>query len=107
MLRTFSRRRLKPTMNILKALATVIGTAIVFGAAGASIGVFLGKAAPGFYRQTIAIRDQANFNAVELGLGFGLINGLIWGMVIGMLVVAVLAWKESRRPRPENPAKPK
>ncbi len=93
-------------MNVLKALVTVIGTAISFGAAGATIGVFLGKVAPGFYRQTIAIRDQASFNAVELGLGFGLTNGLIWGMVIGMLIVAVFAWKERRFIR-EDPAKPK
>ncbi len=92
-------------MNVFKALATVIGTAIGFGAAGMGIGVFLGKAAPGFYRQTIAVRDQASFNAVELGLGFGLTNGLIWGMVIGILIVAILAWKESRRPRTEDLAK--
>jgi hypothetical protein len=90
-------------MNVIKALATVIGTAIGFGAAGATIGVFLGKAAPGFYRQTIAIRDEASFDAVELGLGLGVTNGLIWGMIIGMVVVAVLAWKESRRPGPANP----
>jgi hypothetical protein len=83
-------------MNIFKALATVIGTAIGFGTTGAAIGMFLGKAAPGFYRQTIAIRDEATFDAVELGLGFGLTNGLIWGMVIGMLIVAVFAWKERR-----------
>jgi hypothetical protein len=90
-------------MNVLKALATVIGTAIGFGAAGAAIGVFLGKAAPGFYRQTIALRDQASFDPVELGLGLGLTNGLIWGMVVGMVVVAVLAWKESRRLGREDP----
>jgi hypothetical protein len=84
-------------------LTTVIGTAIGFGAAGAAVGVFLGKAAPNFYRQTIALRDQASFDAVELGLGLGLTNGLIWGMVVGMVVVAVLAWKESRRPRREDP----
>jgi hypothetical protein len=83
-------------MNIFKALATVIGTAIGFGTAGAAIGMFLGKAVPGFYRQTIAIRDEATFDAVELGLGLGLTNGLIWGMVIGMLIVAVFAWKERR-----------
>jgi hypothetical protein len=92
-------------MNVLKALATVVGTAISFGAAGAAIGVFLGRAAPGFYRQTIAIRDEASFNAVELGLGFGLINGLIWGMVIGMVIVAILAWKE-RRTRQDGAATP-
>jgi hypothetical protein len=89
-------------MNVIRALATVIGTAVSFGAAGAAIGVFLGKAAPGFYRQTIAIRDEASFNAVELGLGLGLTNGLVWGMIIGMVIVAVLAWKESRRPGPSK-----
>jgi hypothetical protein len=94
-------------MNVLKALATVIGTAVVFSAAGTAIGVFLGKTAPGFYRQTVAIRDEASFNPIELGLGLGLTNGLIWGMVVGMVIVTVLAWKESRRARRDDPAKPR
>jgi hypothetical protein len=86
-------------MNALKALATVVATAVIFGLAGTGVGVFLGKAAPSFYRQTVVIRDPESFDPVELGIGLGLTNGLIWGLVIGTLIVAVLAWKETRRPR--------
>jgi hypothetical protein len=93
-------------MNIFKALATIVGTALAFGAAGMGLGVALGKVAPGFYRQTIAVRDPASFNPVELGLGLGLTNGLIWGLVIGLVVVAILAWKETRRPRRSGSANP-
>jgi hypothetical protein len=89
-------------MNVVKALVSVVATAVSFGAAGAGVGVFLGKMAPGFYRQTIAIRDEASFDPVELGLGLGLTNGLIWGLVIGILIVAILAWKE-RAPRRDLP----
>jgi hypothetical protein len=100
------RLRAVEAMNIFKALATIVGTALAFGAAGMGLGVALGKVAPGFYRQTIAVRDPASFNPVELGLGLGLTNGLIWGLVIGLVVVAILAWKETRRPRRPGSAKP-
>jgi len=49
-------------MNVTKALATVVGTALGFGAAGTAIGVFLGKVAPGFFRQMLPLRDPANPN---------------------------------------------
>ena len=70
-------------MNVLKALATVVGTAIGFGATGTAIGVLLGKFAPSFYRQTVPLREPESFDAVELGLGLGLLNGLVWGLVVG------------------------
>jgi hypothetical protein len=44
-------------MNVTKALATVVGTALGFGAIGTAIGVFLGKVAPGFFRQMLPLRD--------------------------------------------------
>jgi len=88
-------------MNITKALATVVGTAIGFGAAGTAIGVFLGKVAPGFFRQLLPLRDPANFNPVELGIGLGLTNGLGWGLAVGILLVAIIAWKETRLARME------
>jgi hypothetical protein len=62
------------------------------------------KGGAGVLRQTIAIREQLSFDAVEVGLGLGLTNGLIWGMVIGMVKFAVFAWKESHRPLREGPA---
>jgi hypothetical protein len=94
-------------MNVIKALATVAAAALAFGAAGMGIGYGLGKVAPGFFRQTLPVRDPATFNPVEIGLGLGLTNGLIWGMVIGLVLVAILAWKEVRtQRRPQTPGTP-
>lgn len=88
-------------MNVTKALATVVGTALGFGAAGTAIGAILGKVAPGFFRQMLPLRDPANFNPLEVGIGLGLTNGLGWGLVIGVLLVAIIAWKETRQARKE------
>jgi hypothetical protein len=88
-------------MNVTKALATVVGTAVGFGAAGTAIGLFLGKVAPGFFRQMLPLRDPASFNPLELGIGLGLTNGLGWGLVVGVLLVAIIAWKETRLARKE------
>ena len=94
------------TMNVFKALATVVGSALGFGAAGTGIGYLLGTYAPNFFRQTFPIRDPESFNPLEIGLATGLINGLIWGLVIGILTVGIFAWKESRTSyKPEPPEK--
>jgi len=45
-------------MNVTKALVTVVGTAVGFGAAGTGIGLFLGKVAPGFFRQMLPLRKE-------------------------------------------------
>ena len=89
-------------MNVTKALSTVVGTALGFGAAGTAIGVFLGKVAPGFFRQMLPLRDPASFNPQQVGIGLGLTNGLGWGLVIGVLLVAIIAWKETRLTRKET-----
>ena len=88
-------------MNVVKALATVVGTAVGFGVGGTAIGALLGHVAPGFFRQMLPLRDPANFNPVELGIGLGLTNGLGWGLAIGVLLVAIIAWKETRVARKE------
>ena len=88
-------------MNLVKALATVVGMAVGFGVGGTAIGALLGHVAPGFFRQMLPLRDPANFNPVELGIGLGLTNGLGWGLAIGVLLVAIIAWKETRVARKE------
>lgn len=95
-------------MNVLKAMATIVGSALGFGVAGTGIGYFLGAYTPNFYRQTFPIRDPESFDALEIGLATGLVNGLIWGLVIGIFTVGILAWRESRlahKPKPEKQAK--
>jgi hypothetical protein len=57
--------------------------------------------APGFFRQMLPLRDPASFNPQELGIGLGLTNGLGWGLAVGVLLVAIIAWKETRLARKE------
>ena len=83
-------------MNLFKALATVVGTAIGFGMAGMGIGSFLGHFTPGFFRHPFPPKDMEHFNPMELGIGHGLVSGLIWGLVIGVLVVGIISWRETR-----------
>jgi hypothetical protein len=86
-------------MNVLKALATVVATAVVFGMAGTGIGMFLGKMAPSFLRHAVGSSAEEGLDPMELGIGLGLTNGLTWGLVVGILAVAILAWRESRLSR--------
>ena len=83
-------------MNIFKALGTVVGTAAGFGIAGAGVGALLGRVAPSFFIQMLPLRDPAHFDPLELGIGLGMTNGLGWGLAIGVLLVAILAWRETR-----------
>jgi hypothetical protein len=92
-------------VNVLKALATVVGTALGFGIAGTALGAFLGTVAPSFFRLTFGGRGRGELDPVELGLAMGLINGLIWGLVIGVLLVAILAWRETRLARKDEAGK--
>jgi hypothetical protein len=94
-------------MNVNRALATVAGTGIGFGIAGSLIGALLGRIAPGFYQQMLPLRDPVHFNPVEVGIGLGLTNGLGWGLAIGVLLVAIIAWKDTRlaRKEPQDGAK--
>lgn len=88
-------------MNVVKALATVVGTGVGFGVGGTAIGALLGHVAPSFFRQLLPLRDPATFNPVELGIGLGLTSGLGWGLAIGVLLVAIIAWKDTRLARKE------
>ncbi|MCC6491824.1 MAG: hypothetical protein IT424_02260 [Pirellulales bacterium] len=83
-------------MNVMKAIVTVVLTAIGFGVAGTGIGLILGRLAPSFLRYAVRAASQESLDYTELGLGLGLTNGLTWGLVIGTVIVAILAWKESR-----------
>ncbi|MFO0985277.1 MAG: hypothetical protein U1E76_26695, partial [Planctomycetota bacterium] len=90
------------SMNVVKALATVVGTAVGFGVVGIGIGAFLGKVTPSFLREMLPMRDPAAFDPLEMGIGLGLTNGLIWGLVVGILLVAILAWRETRLVRSQE-----
>jgi hypothetical protein len=89
-------------MTVLKALATVIGTALAFGLAGGTIGGLLGALTPSYFRQVFYVRDRAHFDATEMGIGLSVTQGLVWGLVIGLLIVAIIAWKETRIARAQK-----
>lgn len=94
-------------MTLLKAIATVVCTAIGFGIAGIGIGASLGRFTPSFFRNLFPLRETENFDAVEFGVGIGLVNGLTWGMVLGVLIVAIVSWRETRMARKDVAARPK
>ena len=81
-------------MTLFKALATVVGTAIGFGIVGTGIGALMGTFTPGFFRHLMPLHDLENFNALELGIGLGIVNGLLWGLIVGVLAVAIVSGKE-------------
>jgi predicted DNA repair protein MutK len=86
-------------MTVIRALLTVVGTAVAFGVAGGAIGFGLGKFTPSFYRHVFHVHDDQNINPEELGLGLGVTNGLVWGLIVGLVVVLIITWYELRRAR--------
>ena len=83
-------------MTILKASATVGGSALVGAAAGTTIGFCLGQYFPGSYRSMFVHGIDPRFNPVEVGIGLGCTQGLIAGVVIGLVIVLAVTWYEIR-----------
>jgi len=82
-------------MTVFRAFAIIIPTAILFGAAGAGVGYFLGVAAPDYYRNVFRSAAKPDFDPVAVGLGMGLTQGLIAGLAVGSVVVLAVSWHRS------------
>jgi hypothetical protein len=85
-------------MTVRKALLTIIGCALLFGAIGAAIGYAVGEFAPGYFRTKFRIsrHEEEGFDPVGVGVGLGLCNGTVGGVVVGLIVVALVCWRETR-----------
>ncbi len=92
-------------MSIGRGLPFVATCALVFGAAGAVIGLVLGNVAPGYYRAVFRNGLDPAFRPEHVGLGLGSTQGAVCGVVVGS--VFVLASSRASRgrgnPVPEAP----
>lgn len=81
-------------LTMQRAVLTVLTTAASLTILGGILGGVLGAVTPGYYKQVFNLRDEVS--TTELGIGLGVTQGVIWGLIIGVLLVAIMAWKETR-----------
>ena len=83
-------------MSIRSAIATVLVCTLLLSTVGASLGVAIGKFAPGYYRLVFRIHDDPGFDPASIGLGLGLTQGATAGVIVGLAIVATLCWRQTR-----------
>lgn len=83
-------------MDILKAFAITIASAIFFALVGAGIGMALGIAVPDYYRTVFRIPPDVALNPIHTGLGLGFAQGFGAGLVVGLVIVVTVAWYKVR-----------
>ncbi len=81
-------------MTLQRASLFVGASTLLGGIAGASIGSFLGRAVPGYYRNVFEKGNDPGFDPVAVGFGQGLTQGLAGGAAVGICLVAILAWHD-------------
>lgn len=83
---------------VLRALGTVLLTALVFALGGGVIGLLLGWLVPDYYRGVfhVSAAESASFSPAAVGFGLGLSQGAALGAVCGVGLAFVLAWRETR-----------
>ncbi len=92
-------------MSIGRGLAVVATCAIVFGAAGAAIGMVLGNVVPGYYRAVFRNGLDPAFRPEQVGGGLGSTQGAVCGVVVGSVLVLASsgASRGLRKPVPDSP----
>ncbi|MDB5336221.1 MAG: hypothetical protein JWN70_1840 [Planctomycetaceae bacterium] len=76
-----------------KAVFTIFGCTLLYGALGASAGFAVGKWFPGYFRGILMIAREPGFDAVSYGFGQGLTHGIIGGAIVGGFVVLLPKWR--------------
>lgn len=83
-------------MTLQRASLFVGASTLLGGIAGASIGSFLGRTMPGYYRGVFVTGSDPAFDPVAVGFGQGLTQGLAGGAAVGICLVAIVAWHDVR-----------
>jgi hypothetical protein len=83
-------------MTIQRAFTAIAFSTVVCGVIGTVAGRLLGAYAPGYYRAVLTAGHRPDFDAVDVGTGFGLNVGIFSGIVIGLIVVAIITYFELR-----------
>lgn len=85
-------------MSVVRGFVITIVSGLAFALFGGLAGAALGWAAPDYYRIVFGMRPDAQFNAVQLGLGLGVTQGFGAGLIVGLAIVLIVAWYNSRVP---------
>jgi hypothetical protein len=62
----------------------------------------LGRFVPAYYRGVFRGGNQPLFDPVSVGVGQGLTQGAAGGVVAGLVLIAILAWRDTRPKRPAD-----
>ncbi len=82
-------------MTAAKAIATVAGCALFGTIIGGLVGYSLGTFAPDFIAALFP-NSRPDSSYVQIAIGLGTVNGGFIGVGVGILIMAILAWHQSR-----------
>jgi hypothetical protein len=83
-------------MSLLRGFAIAIVSSVLFGLLGGLLGWVIGAVAPDYYHTVFHIPAGSEVNTAALGFGLGVTQGAGTGLVAGLILVAVVAWYNSR-----------
>ncbi len=82
-------------MTAAKAIVTVAGCALIGTIIGGMVGYLLGTYAPDFIAALFP-RSRPESSYVQIAVGLGTVNGGFIGVGVGVVIMAILAWHQSR-----------
>ncbi len=83
-------------MTPLKGIIITLSASILFGLLGGAAGYMLGSIAPEYYRLVFRISPEITTDVPRLGFVLGVTQGLVAGTLVGLVIVASVAWYNSR-----------
>ena len=86
-------------MTFPRAMMVILTSAFVFALVGGTVGFGIGTYFPDYYRDLFLSGRSPEFNPVSVGIGQGVTQGVSGGAGLGVVLVAILAWYETRMGR--------